>query len=449
MIIEQPESNIKPTTTGGTTTPIGCYLCHEADVTTIEKKTDVGVIPLCEPCINTAETCYNCKTLITNHPNGTVSGFWLCDDCVKNFTRCDDCGNYIINDGDIHRDNHITVCNSCVESHAYCDHCNRYYDEDNTVRCDNCCNSVCGRCSITCDNCDLILCNGCIFDHNCSGDEFEETSVNTDKKYGTPKLAKLLKINKCVAVEIECEGGQTSDIKLPVDCGIGRDGSLDESGVELQTPPRSCELAELIISRACNTLTNAGYSVSSRCGTHIHIDCTDIQNITEKLEQLYKTYYCIEPILYSLLPKRRKNNRYCIPLSNDFGFFEFTKCIDNQELQSKWYKCELESVDGQKSNKYHSSRYHGFNMHSIFFRGSLELRYHTGTLETSKIINWLYINLKVVEWATRHFKQSDILDIANYSPRKKITKFCEIFKISKAVEMYMVKRFNKFKTEEL
>ena len=54
------------------------------------------------------------------------------------------------------------------------------------------------------------------------------------------------------------------------------------------------------------------------------------------------------------------------------------------------------SIKQRQKSKYCSRRYSWINLHSLFHRGTLEIRSHSGTLNPTKIKNWLKIHLRVL-----------------------------------------------------
>ena len=48
---------------------------------------------------------------------------------------------------------------------------------------------------------------------------------------------------------------------------------------------------------------------------------------------------------------------------------------------------------------HHSKRWDGFNLHGYFFRGAVELRYHSGTVKYEKIFNWMVLNMAIIKFA--------------------------------------------------
>ena len=56
------------------------------------------------------------------------------------------------------------------------------------------------------------------------------------------------------------------------------------------------------------------------------------------------------------------------------------------EMSKLWYE-KMGSVSPSNS-KYNNSRYRGFNLHARFLLGTLEYRYHEGSVNYERIYNW-------------------------------------------------------------
>jgi len=50
-------------------------------------------------------------------------------------------------------------------------------------------------------------------------------------------------------------------------------------------------------------------------------------------------------------------------------------------------------------NKYHGARYHAWNLHSFFYRKTIEVRLHGGTTQYGKITAWSMLLADFVDYA--------------------------------------------------
>jgi Putative amidoligase enzyme len=80
------------------------------------------------------------------------------------------------------------------------------------------------------------------------------------------------------------------------------------------------------------------------------------------------------------ISERRLQN-YCRPVDAEFiRRLESRRPRTMQEVSDAWY--------GRRNTaptRYHSSRYHGLNLNSLLFRGSIEFRFFNGTMHAGEV----------------------------------------------------------------
>jgi hypothetical protein len=122
------------------------------------------------------------------------------------------------------------------------------------------------------------------------------------------------------------------------------------------------------------------------------------------------------------------------------------KKMTMKQLEEEWFKTRShDMVNVYKDNKYDSSRYHGCNLHALFAYGHIEMRYHHGTLNATKIINWINLHLLLVDWAINHYRKSviDALFSAE-SPFGKLRLIVRHLGMSNAMRRYVLRNIRKF-----
>ena len=73
--------------------------------------------------------------------------------------------------------------------------------------------------------------------------------------------------------------------------------------------------------------------------------------------------------------------RYCRPIDASFiERLEARRPKTMSEVRDAWY-----GTTNAMPSRYHSSRYHGLNLNSLFFRGTIEFRYFNGTLHAGEV----------------------------------------------------------------
>lgn len=188
-----------------------------------------------------------------------------------------------------------------------------------------------------------------------------------------------------------------------------RDGSLPAEGYEINTAPAKDESFDNQIIEICDTLTKANAYFTKKCGLHIHLDARDVNYYD--LRKILQVYWYIESDLFKMVAGNRQDNRYCIPVKRHQGWSDvlFRK-MSNKEwrdaVTAKMYSFKHDptnkrSQNGFRRKKYSDARYFALNLHSWFFRKTIEFRHHQGSLNKTKIINWARICESIVEYALK------------------------------------------------
>lgn len=371
--------------------------------------------------------CSNCENEIdkSNDTGTKMSGGELvCAKCAEETFECADCSRrYFEGDDYTVRGGDYTVCEGCFDEYSECSSCGYVTQSDNMHWQDCCDSNFCSECYCECDS---------------NNADIPYRPYSKNHFVGDVLLAKDIKDSRLVGIELEVVDGNPDmglREKLDSNIGVSDDGSLSgDNAIELQTPPASADRLEDFIDNATKALRHCEYSVNRTCGLHIHIDSKDIKDNPAKAIKLFNTYYTLEPIIYAMLPKRRRGNSYLMPLSQWINEEEYKKIVkgtrtkDQYFLHKNWYKnLSVDQIKRQK-NKYPEvgSRYHGFNIHSLLALGHIELRYHDGTTNAKKIKNWINFNLFLMNWATKNYKKLS-LDVINSVPQDKLDKKIDLF----------------------
>lgn len=399
--------------------------------------------------VTQTEVCDICNKEITLGLDEHLTEFdgkKFCQNCLNDETFiCEDCGDRAYTDNNVSvRDGDMMICEGCYENDYFTCNCDWVDNADN------------GR---YCDDCSITLCNSCGDDHyheDCEADGYYRSYSDTPIK-GDVKKARRLKYDRLVGIEAEVVDGNPSTLSNELDkrIGITSDGSLNGNyAVELQTPPSSADELEKIIDNMTRALRKSDYSVNTTCGLHIHLDSADIIKSQSKLIKLFNVYYTIEPIIWAMLPKSRRNNIFCKPIGRNITPNDFRKIVvstrtkDEYYIQKQWYKVGVETIRRYKGQKCGGDRYFGFNGHALYGLGHLELRYHSGTINKRKIMNWVELNLLLHDWAINKYKKIsiDVLNgIDNDDLEQKTNLFYRLFDVPQHLRTYISERIAKFR----
>ena len=137
-------------------------------------------------------------------------------------------------------------------------------------------------------------------------------------------------------------------------------------------------------------IRNCGAKVDMQCGIHIHIDAAPFDGT--KLGNLAKMIYKQEPlILHALGISERRLERYTKPVSD-----ELIRKIEKERPRTKdhlnriWY-----GYQNRQPQHYDQTRYHGVNLHNVWYRGTVEFRWFESTLHAGKIKSYVQFCLAI------------------------------------------------------
>jgi len=386
--------------------------------------------------------CRDCDSVIKTGDSSTSHSFEgseVCDDCFNtNYGTCYDCSE-VFSNSDIH------VADGC----SYCSDC----FSERFVPCYDCDEPVERDVSYSCDHCD----DGNSYCQNCYEREHDHDSdANFNSRDWTARSVPFLAgtritAERKVGIELEAEKTGDSDAYLndnvPSEVGISEDGSLD-NGVEIVTPPAMGADAERIIEESCEGLKLSGYGIEKSCGLHIHLDAPEYRKNGKNFARLWEFGIASESIIYQMLPLSRRNNRYCGSLLRVNGTAP-EGAPDLKKCEKKLYGDDQtdSEIERAKRNRYDSRRYCGLNLHSIFYRGTCEVRYHSGTMEPEKIKEWIVLWMLIMDVAKRTpIRESRSL--AKLEGEAKLRKFLNVIRADERSREYIRSRIAQFEGAE-
>ena len=161
-----------------------------------------------------------------------------------------------------------------------------------------------------------------------------------------------------------------------------------EHKVEMVTPKLT--YAELPKLQECvRRVRRAGGKANSSCGIHIHVDAANHNR--QSLKNLIGIMYSKEDMLFKALQvDQTRAVRWCKkvrdPMLQKARALSSDETTDLTQLERIWY-------EGDVSNRehYNWTRYYALNLHSVFYRGTVEWRCFNSTLHAGKVA--AYVNL--------------------------------------------------------
>ena len=153
-----------------------------------------------------------------------------------------------------------------------------------------------------------------------------------------------------------------------------------EYSVEMNSPKLSYEemgkLQEVV-----RCLRRAGAVVNESCGMHVHVDAS--QHTPLSLKNALSIMYSKEDILFKALNvNERRVERWCQKVREPMleKIRKMPTGMTMEQLKRAWYGGE----DGSYEH-YHWTRYYALNLHSVFYRGTLEWRCFESTLHAGRV----------------------------------------------------------------
>lgn len=214
---------------------------------------------------------------------------------------------------------------------------------------------------------------------------------------------------------IELEGGWNGDLRLD-NFSRTTDNSFRIDGKDRNDEfvYNGCNRAEKVVKDLLSNyakLRQKDFEYKRDCGTHIHFSQFGDSKGFDRLEFLKLTTFLIniEEIILDFIPVYRVGtiDRFNGSINSNEGGYsksvyhrenkflstlqEIKYRLDNNQISGKnidryldkimksWYDKHIHD----KGSKYNPTRYYGINLHSYFYRGSLELRYFEGNYKNA------------------------------------------------------------------
>ena len=150
--------------------------------------------------------------------------------------------------------------------------------------------------------------------------------------------------------------------------------------VEMNSP--KLEYSEMgKLQEVVRALRHAGAVVNGSCGMHVHVDAS--QHTPKSLKNALSIMYSKEDILFKALNVNESRvERWCQKVREPMleKIRKLPAHTSMERLKREWY----EGCDGSDEH-YNWTRYYALNLHSVFYRGTLEWRCFESTLHAGKV----------------------------------------------------------------
>lgn len=164
----------------------------------------------------------------------------------------------------------------------------------------------------------------------------------------------------------------------------------DSYKVELVTPKLDYdEIPKL--QEAVRAVRKAHAKVNDSCGLHVHVDASRFDN--QSLKNLMSIMYSKEDLLFQALqvPESRVE-RWCQPVRENMlrQARRMTADASRSRLERIWYEGNI-----GHNQHYNWTRYFACNLHSFFYRGTVEYRLFNSTLHAGRVKAYVHLALGI------------------------------------------------------
>ena len=162
--------------------------------------------------------------------------------------------------------------------------------------------------------------------------------------------------------------------------------------VEMVTPKLT--YSELPRLQECvRRVQKAHAKVNNSCGIHVHVDAANHNR--QSLKNLIGIMYSKEDILFKALQVDPfREHQFCQkvrePMLKQARTLSAEETRDLTLLEDIWYD-GFETCSSDRHDHYNKTRYYALNLHSVFYRGTVEWRCFNSTLHAEKVA--AYVNL--------------------------------------------------------
>jgi len=188
---------------------------------------------------------------------------------------------------------------------------------------------------------------------------------------------------------------------------------IENGGEQCEFVTPKCTYEDIETVQECiRALRKAGAKINNSCGMHIHVDGSN--HTAKSLKNLVFTFRAKEDLIFNAVSPARKSNGYCKPIDDALvSSIKKIKRVDDQSLKDAWYKTYRSDWQSETFH-YHDSRYHALNLHSLWYRGTIEFRLFSATLHAGEARAYINLCLAMSAQAINAKRASaDVLDNGN------------------------------------
>jgi hypothetical protein len=195
------------------------------------------------------------------------------------------------------------------------------------------------------------------------------------------------------------------------------DGSLQPMGFEVNSAPAGGDLYAQQIEDVCAAIKLQKGVLDEKCGLHVHVDARDMNYYD--IRRLVRVYAAIEDGLFAMVSPARiagvtddkgELHQYCQPCGKKYvaaieeGRLPYDKI--KADVITSVYSGPSTHVSGinlrtRKRHNQYIPRYNALNLHSWFYRGTIESRMFDGCIDAEPIIKWGIMWTMIIDYVVK------------------------------------------------
>jgi hypothetical protein len=261
------------------------------------------------------------------------------------------------------------------------------------------------------------------------------------------KAGRIVRSGRLFGAELELTRGRTLLSRVPLQAQgfeLKRDGSVNGDSLELTTPPLSGTSAEYVFA---NVVTPAlvDSKTDTSCGLHVHVDARDYKTLASKgkhapIVRLTALYMALQPFMLSLVPLSRRSNTYCKTMNSARHLERLAGALDTKDTDTV-----RSAFDYVVSHVCASDRYQWYNLVPWFREGHYEVRLHSGTHDTRKVLEWANLHTLLADGAMQKwFTTDDMRTMHSQGSLKTLDLLAERLRLTPASVTYWRGRISRF-----
>ena len=136
------------------------------------------------------------------------------------------------------------------------------------------------------------------------------------------------------------------------------------------------------LQKVVRALRHAGATVNESCGLHVHVDAS--RHTPQSLKNALSIMYSKEDLIFKALKVNEERiERYCQKVKENklTRIRKLPRNAGMEQMADSWYSDSMES----RHDHYNDTRYYALNLHSVFYRGTLEWRCFESTLHAGEV----------------------------------------------------------------